>query len=222
METTSQQVCQRVKRLVDNTCCLYASNAILQCGPEWDKSKTVRENVLSILPFFDEFTVFGETNRLDMFIVEVRDRNYIQDVHSFASLFHRVLFTLFEVDPTSEGYLTDGITTLEWNFTYRKVKFFVSSFAPFYSRDHTRYSHQPESAYIAFQPDHCFSRRGINSKNPDRYLITEKTKANCEKMGYKYDVNLVSNTPKAVRYIHPPVLGQGFIKWWEEKYASVE
>jgi hypothetical protein len=213
---------QRFKVLIDNTCCPYAADVKFRCSPEWDSSRTVRENILLLLPSFDDFIEYGEEKCLDMFVVEIRDSRYINNVHTLASLLHSILSNLHKVDPVSKWNLTDGITTMEWNFIYRGVKLFVPTFAPFYGRDHTRYSHQPESAFVVLQPDHSFSRRNINSKSPDRHLITGKAKARCEKMGYKYDADLVSGTPKAVRYIHPLVLGQDSVKWWEDIYADVK
>lgn len=220
--TIENGIQQRFEILREKTCCLYADSAVAVFAPGWNPVLSAKENVLQILPRFNEFVSKGEKGNLDMFVIEIQDKNYIHNITSFTSLFHRIIFLLRENDPTNNNPLTDGIMTLEWNFVYKGVKFFIPTFAPFYKTNHTRYSHLEESAFIILQPDHSFDRRGINSRNPGRHRITEKTKAKCEKLGYKYDVSLVSRTPKAVRYIHPITLGQSFIEWWDEAYSGVE
>lgn len=207
---------QRFRVLVNRTCCPYAKVANIRYAPKWDQSRTIRENVLALLPYLDQFVERSEEEELDMFVIEVRDNKFIKDINAFASLVYNVLDILHEVDPTSEGTFTDGITSMEWDFVYRNVEFFIPTFTPFYDSNHIRYSHQKDSAFIAFQPDHCFDRHGINSKNPNRRQITEKVRERFEKAGIEYDVSLVSGSIKAVRYIKPLKTGQSLIRWWED------
>lgn len=212
--TSLNGVEKRFKILLANTRCPYAETAVIRYAPLWNADLPIEENILSCIPHLNEFVAHGKNEGLDVFVIEVLDQSYIHQIDSFSRLLNCVLLTLRNTDPTHTGRLNENITTLEWDFIYRDVEFFVPTFAPFYKSNHTRYSHVEKSAFIMLQPDHCFDRRGINSKNPERQLISQRVKARFEKAGYQYDTKLVTGTPKAVRYIHPLEIGQDWVKWW--------
>jgi hypothetical protein len=110
---------------------------------------------------------------------------------------------------------------MSWDFVYRGTKFFVPTFAPFYHPNHPRYSHHEGTAFIVFQPDHCFDRHEINSKSPDRHKITETVRDLFEKGGVPYDVELVVHSIKAVRYIKPLLISDSPVRWWERDVKDV-
>lgn len=213
---SQSSVAQRFEALVKNTHCPFAIGANISFASEWDLKLTTEENTLALLPEFDKFIEHGQKAGVDMFVIEVRDRKYIKDIRTFAALLRSILYTLHQLDPMGDGNLTDNITSMEWDFTYRNVRFFVPTFAPFYDSSHARYSHQKESAFIVFQPDHSFDRHGISSKKPNRQKITETVRMLFEKGGVSYNLNLVSGSVKAVRYIKPHLTGDSPIKWWED------
>jgi FPC/CPF motif-containing protein YcgG len=215
-------ITQRFCSIVSKTYCPYARRADIQFAPEWNKNLIIEENIMRFLPFFDRFVQHEEREELDMFVVEVRDHEKIKSIDNFAKLLHYILYTLNKIDPTHKADLTHGIHSLEWNFTYNGLKFFVPTFAPFYSPTHARYSCSKDSAFIAFQPDHCFDRHGITSKNPRRHKITESIRSKFERGGAGYDIELVSHSIKAVRYIKPLLVGQDPIRWWETDISCKE
>jgi len=165
-----------------------------------------------------DLNVFVEdsaSQALDLFVIEIRDRTLTSTLPAFAKTLRDVLFAFAERDPLRSQLLTEGIESPEWNFDYRGVDFFVPTFAPFYPPEHTRYSQDELSAFIVLQPDHSFSRRGINSQSPHRERLTSQTRDLFESMGYQYNVNLITGTPKALRYVHPVDPFGTPIRWWE-------
>jgi hypothetical protein len=211
----SSSIAQRFYNIVSKTYCPYACRSKIRFAPEWDKNLRIEENIKRFLPVFDKFVQDEEPEALDMFVVEVCDHEDVRSIDNFARLLHYILHTLNKVDPTQRANVTDGILSKEWNFTYNGLKFFVPTFAPFYSTTHARYSYSMDSAFIAFQPDHCFDRHGITSKNPHRHKITESIRSKFERGGSGYDIELVSHSIKAIRYIKPLLIGQNPIRWWE-------
>jgi hypothetical protein len=213
---SKSRVAPRFAALIKNTHCPYATEANISFASGWNRKLTTEENILALLPEFDNFIEYGQEEGADMFVIEVRDRKYIKNTRTFATLLRSILHTLHQLDPTSDGNLTDNITSMEWDFTYRHVRFFVPTFAPFYDSSHARYSHQKESAFIVFQPDRSFDRHGISSKNSNRQKITETVRMLFEKGGVTYDLNLVAGSIKAIRYIKPYLPGGSPIRWWED------
>jgi hypothetical protein len=206
---------QRFSVLANKTHCPYASRAKAWFAPEWDATLSVRDNTLRIVPDFDRFIDFGEEQELDIFVIEVRGSESIKDINSFADLLYCVLHTMNVSDPISTSYLTDNIESMEWDFTYRGVEFFIPTFTPFYKASHVRYSYQNDSAFIMFQPDYSFDKYGINRKNPKRFDITNGIREMFERNGFTYDIELISRSIKAVRYIKPHQIGYPPIRWWD-------
>lgn len=212
---SNDSISQRFSVLVNKTFCPYASSSKVWFAPGWDTSLSVRENTLRIIPYFDKFIEVGEEKELDIFVIEVRGSQSINNIYSFADILYCVLHTMNESDPTSTNCLTDSIESMEWDFTYRQMEFFLPTFAPFYDANHVRYSQHKDSAFILFQPDYSFGRYGINSKNPKRFDITKGIRETFEKNGFTYDIELISRSIKAVRYIKPHQIGDPPIRWWD-------
>ena len=202
--------------------CPYAKSAKVAYAPEWDCNLSVKNNVLRLVPHLARFTDSAQEEGLDMFVVEVQDKRYIKSLSAFASLLRRVLFVLRESDEFSSAPLLEGVLDKHWNFQFRGTKLFVPTFAPLYRADHPRFSHEESSAFLVFQPDHCFTRRGITSTSSSRSTITTVVKDLYEKAGYSYDVVLVSKTPKAARYIHPLLPGEPWVRWWDSVYSGLD
>jgi hypothetical protein len=205
----------RFLRLVRATCCPFARTATIAYAPAWEDDFSLRENVTRTVSGLNIFVEDGEDRALDLFVMEIRDPAHTSTLPAFTKLLRYVLFAFAERDPLRSEPLTAGIESLEWNFRYRGMDFFIPTFAPFYPPTHTRYSQDELSAFIVLQPDHSFSRRGINSQSPHRERLTSQTRAICECLEYQYNVNLVSGTPKAIRYVHPVDPFGAPIRWWE-------
>lgn len=209
---------ERFATLVNSTHCPYAREAKVHFAPSWDSRKTVEENVTVLLPALERFALYESKKDGDMFVVGVSDIKYTRSIYTLAKLLNHALHAIYASDLTSKGELTDGITTMEWDFTFKKNRFFIPVFAPFYDKTHARYSFHSHTAFIVFQPDDCFSRHNITSDNPSRREITLHVKSLFEKGGVNYDLSLVADSPKALRYLKPYNVGGKPIKWWEETY----
>lgn len=205
---------ERFLPLVAGTACPYARHANIAYAPEWDERLTVIENTARFLPALHRFTEHCRQHRMDMYVVEVRGSRCVEDIKLLVCLLNALLHTIRRLDSTTDEPLTQGIETMSWDFIYNGVRFFVPTFAPFYKPNHPRYSYQPGSVFILFQPDTSFDRHKITSKNPKRGDITRRIKEGFEARGFSYDVSLVAGSPKALRYIKPINFGQEPIRWW--------
>ena len=216
-ESVFTPVASRFQNLLKGTCCPYAQFASISFGPAWQTDQSTRENLTRLLPYFDEFAERAEDQKTDMFVVEVREPGHLKNIEVFSAFLRTLLTTLKEADPLRTGDLADGIDSPEWDFTYRGVRFFVLTFAPFYDERHGRHSHCEDTAFITFQPDQSFDRYGINKKSPKRRKISEAVRDAFEKSGIRYDFCLVTRSIKALRYVQPLGVGQDPIRWWEEQ-----
>lgn len=205
----------RFNRLVQATCCPFAKTARTALCPTWEPSRGAQQNIVTVVRWLDDFVAHAEQNELDLLVIEIRAVRYTRTLGSFVRLFRRILFEAAKRDPLRTEPLTNGIESLEWDFEYRGTPFFIPVFAPFYPDSHTRWSRDSKSAFILFQPDHSFGRRGINSRSPHRGRVTEQSRRRCVRAGHQYNVDLISGTPKAVRYIHPIDPFGTPVRWWE-------
>lgn len=204
----------RFERIIRRTACPYAAGALIRYAPKWIANLSPEQNTVRYQPDLDRFIETGARDALDMFVIEVRGVDDIHSLEGFSEILYRVLFTFHNLDPHRTGALTDGITTLDWDFVYRGVRFFIPTFAPFYDTQHPRYSHHAPSAFIVLQPDHCFTRRGICRNSPSRELTAQGIRDAFAERGSPYDVHLVSGSPKAERYIKPLKVGDPPVRWW--------
>lgn len=208
-------IVQRFDRVINGTHCPFACKSKVKFAPVWKTDLTTQENVMLLQPYLDVFVEHEEIDGLDMFVIEVREYGVISRIDLFARFLHEILDRLSKLDPTRTTCLTDGITSKEWDFKYRGLRFFIPTFAPFYANTHARYSHYEDTAFIAFQPDHCFDRHGITSNNPNRYKITQAIRDMFEKGGSGYDIQFITQSVKAARYIKSLRIGDSPVKWWE-------
>ena len=206
----------RFEKLLRRTYCPYASLAKISFGPSWRSDENTRENLKRCIDHFDEFTQRIELDKIDMFVLEVRDQNHLQNINAFSTFLHTLLERLHNADPTRTGALIEGITSPEWDFKYKRLKFFVLTFAPFYDKYHGRYSHCEDTGFITFQPDQSFDRFGINRKSPNRLKVSEAVRDAFEEGGIRYHFSLVTRAVKALRYIQPLEVAQDPVEWWKE------
>ena len=206
----------RFEKLLRRTYCPYASLAKISFGPSWRSDENTRENLNRYIEHFDEFVQRIELEAIDMFVLEVRDQNHIQNINTFSAFLHTLLERLHNADPIRTGALIEGITSPEWDFKYKGVKFFILTFAPFYDKYHGRYSHCEDTGFVTFQPDQSFDRFGINRKSPNRLKVSEAVRDAFEERGIQYHFSLVTRAVKALRYIQPLEVAQDPVEWWKE------
>ena len=207
----------RFKKLIDNTYCPFAKDAKIMYSSDWDSKIDFKKNITRILPQFACFVTKGIPDGYELFITEIRQKSIIKQIKNFAGFLNKLLHEIYLSDTRAVKYFTDGIETMEWDFTFNDVRFFIPTFAPFYKRTHPRYSFNPDAAFIMFQPDCTFDKYNISSKNPDRSEITEKIRDLFLENNVTYNLRYVRGSIKAVRYIKPVNLEGPPVKWWLKK-----
>lgn len=221
LASENQYVFKRFGSLVEYTPCPYAGDARVYCAPEWEPLTPFIENVDRLVPSLDRFVDQIEALNLDIFVVEVRQADSIYELRSFAALLHGLLYALNHRDPNRIEPLEHNIMSMDWDFLYKEERFFVPTFAPFYPPNHPRNSRNHGSAFILFQSDHAFSRRGINSKSPDRPNVSLWVYGLFRQAGMDYSMRLVTQRPKAERYVKPFRVDDEPIRWWQEDFQHL-
>jgi len=208
-------VARRFYPLLQSTGCPYAELANISFGPEWSLNETFHENIARLLPAFHAFAERSLDDNSDMFVAEVRDPMCLINIHEFARFLNKLLTKLSQFDSSSATSVFDGIESPEWDFSYKGLKFFVLTFAPFYHKCHGRYSHRKETAFVTFQPDHSFDRFGIHKASPIRRKLSRTVRDAFLRKGMPYHYELVTGSIKALRYIQPLEVGHAPVRWWE-------
>jgi hypothetical protein len=149
-----------------------------------------------------------------MFVVEVQERRTIKSTTTLAPWLRALLQGLADADSRQRRVVTRGIEGKKWDFTFRSERLFLTIFAPFYEKNHPRYSESPRSAFVVFQGDFCFRSRGISGSMQNRVGLTHEVAACFLRRGYSYDLGLVTHPMKAARYLKPEDLSAGPVCWW--------
>src|SRR6266545_2938567 len=92
-------VASRFQKLLNATCCPYAQFANVNYGPAWRIDQSAGENLTKLLPYFDRFAERAEDEKTDMFVVEVREPDYLQNIEVFSAFLRTLLTTFNEADP---------------------------------------------------------------------------------------------------------------------------
>ena len=163
----------------------------------------LKKTLMAITSAFLEYILKNGKSGVRLFIVEIRETEFALDLENFAGIFYKLLHKIHLKDKNATEYFTRGIEKMSWDFTFDKVKFFVSTFAPFYENNHPRYSFSNDTCFVMFQPDKVFDKFGINSKNPKREEITKRVKELFLSKGFKYSLKYVRGSLKAERYLKP-------------------
>lgn len=202
-------------RFLKHSPCPYARRAsVLHVGP-WRDS---RPTSIELDGLADRTRALVTDASADLIALEVQGADRIAGVGGSASLVHALLAGLRERDFTDTRALTAGITDPDWDFEFEGHAFFVSLFAPFYPPDHSRWSGEPDAAFVLLQPESSFRRFSVSSKRPGRRALSEGVHRRFAAYGQSYDLDLTMLAPKALRYVKPIALGDAPLRWWEAPY----
>jgi len=207
----------RFRKLVAHSPCPFAKDAKIMYALDWDPGIGFTENIHKTLPRFISFVTNGISDGYELFVMEIRHESIINQIEDFAGFLNKLLHEIHLSDTTSVTYFTEGIESMDWDFTFNSIRFFIPTFAPFYERNHPRYSFNTDTAFIMFQPDSTFNKYSINSKNPDRNELTEKIKTLFLENDFIYSLKYVKGSIKSIRYVKPVNLEGPPVKWWLNK-----
>jgi FPC/CPF motif-containing protein YcgG len=151
----------------------------------------------------------------ELAVLEIHRANELKSPEAAGVFLRDILLGLRSRDLSENRDLTDGIDDPGWDFDFFGEPFFVSFFAPLYAPDHSRFSGEPDIAFILFQPERVFRRFRVSSKRPDRGALSKRVHRTFARSGQHYDLAMATRVPKVLRYVKP-LEGEEPIRWWTQ------
>lgn len=116
-----------------------------------------------------------------------------------------------------------------WWFEWNDDSIFITTFAPCYPEDHSRYCFgaDPESSWILFQPEFSFAWHQLTPDTKETKWenpVTMRDKIRCEfkKHNRIYEIpNTIFYSP-ALHIVKNLKIGMPYIEWWKSKPQKKE
>lgn len=108
-----------------------------------------------------------------------------------------------------------------WVFQFNRITFFVTTFAPFYPKTHSRYSFGTENGYILFQPEISFAQHDIPDDTPhtnwaEPRTIRDQIRVAFNKAGRMYKIRQSLSYPMVHDILMPVHDSKNeIICWWK-------
>ena len=146
----------------------------------------------SSLPMFVKFLAVGDVLRLDGFVFALPGEQFGRDVEKFGQGVRRVLRCISDHDPAGFHCMNKSyVSKVGWSFEFNRVPIFITTFAPCYPSNHSRFAFGAEQAFILFQPMYSFAIHDVgndtthtNWDNP--VTIRDKIRAAFHQNGREY------------------------------------
>jgi hypothetical protein len=189
----------------------------------WNSEHRLKKNIeqfktLDLDPYIEQPQPY------DVIPLELPSEQYAKDIPTLAATLKSALSTLNkqsieelkDLKPDNNGrYWYDG-----WQFSYRDTRFFITTFAPFYRANSSRYNYGLENAIILFQQEQLLrdSLPADQQKRNNRKLLVRELFA---KRGQSYTNNKTiepgfgQKAHEAPRYIKPLPGKTEVIRWWK-------
>lgn len=205
----------RFRLLAKKSDCLFAKTANIWGCVEYDEERTLKENIQTLIPSLIKFvTLADDGEKLDGYVIEIKEKSLFQDVESFTKTVKQTLEIISEADPVGLNVMKlKSISSSSWYFSFCNVPIFVTTFAPFYSSSHCRYTHSiPELeniCYILLQPEISFLQNNIGSDLPttnwdNPESIRDRIRCNFKKHGRGYYIPPTNRYPVAEMIVLDP------------------
>ncbi|XP_005112877.1 uncharacterized protein LOC101859301 [Aplysia californica] len=225
-----------------NTECVFAKRSRAWGSPSYDYNLTLEENIKGLIPTFYKFTLAFQPLRLDAFLIELPGSLYGTDIQALSKAVRTVLLTLREHDlklrraavnaradfdePTRKSQLELLVEHPErwdrrnWVFEFNRVTFFITSFAPFYPEENSRYSFGCADCYMLFQPEMSFALHDLPPDTAETNWecpvnVRDRIRVAFREAGREYEAPMKVKEPmvyEIVKRVHPQ---DDVIKWWE-------
>lgn len=226
---------ERFKTCKEASPCLFAKTAKLWGSPEFDRAKTVHENMLELLPALLKYVSLVEEEEgvsRDGFLIEVRGIEHCKDLPAFAATVRAVLSAISERDPAGLNCINmKSILSPHWHLSLCTVPIFVTTFAPFYPVNSSRYmgelsAENKDSCFILLQPEESFYRHKIGMDTPHTNwtypeTIRDKIRINFREKGRDYYIPSTTSYAAAEQYVARPentntnALVKPLVRFWE-------
>lgn len=113
------------------------------------------------------------------------------------------------------------VSLVGWSFEFDEVHIFVTTFAPCYPENHSRYAFGAENGFVLLQPMYSFAIHDIGDDTPHTNWDEPKTVRDKIRVAYKenkrpYQIRKTLYYPMAEDLVKPLVEGPGnVVQWWK-------
>lgn len=210
----------------NNSDCLFARKSKLWGAQKWNKDISVEDNVkTNVIPSFLIFSNFHEHLNLDGYLIHMSGSVYGSDVETFARGFCHLLESLAAQNPDGRNCMTDAdeiIDSSKWVFEFNRATYFITTFAPFYSSNHSRYSHGVNECFVLFQPEISFARHNLPPDTPatewtEPKTIRDRIRIQFKQSGREYLIRDTVNYPMSHDMIKPVEFDGPLVSWWKHR-----
>lgn len=205
-----------LRKLQASTNCPFARRAKVWGAREWDDSKSFAENVRAAADGLTRFARISRFEGLDVFAVVLPDR-FGATVEDLATTTHKLLSTLVERDQ-EQVLQMERIEDPEWQFAFAGERFFITTHASCYPREHSRYAYGCGETVFAFHPEHSFDSPRFNVNGPVLHELVRKL---FRDGGQPYDGSAAMRSKlEAAKYVKPVGLDSPIVRWWNTESES--
>ena len=222
---------RRFERIKRGTQCVFARLAILWGCRDCDPETPLRERVMRSLQAFCLFASLHDG--VDGFLFEATEARSLSDL---CGALRTILGTLSQHDPSGYCCVRKALAFKRgWVFTFNGAELFVTTFAPCYGSNSSRYSFgERNSAFVLLQPYHSFLLHDVGSDTPatswDRpQTVRDRIRVAFRNVGRPYPIPARPESyPAANNFVLPLESMDGdVVRWWEaegdeEEDASVK
>lgn len=213
--------------------CIFAKTAKLWGSPEYERDKTLQENISCLMPALLKFISLIESPnfKFDGFVIEIKGKQYSSDLAAFSKTVRIVLQTISELDPSGLNTMSMRVLSSQWHFSLCTIPIFVTTFAPFYGPDHARYmgkntNDNRDSSFLLLQPEEAFHRHRIGLDTPqtswqDPQTVRDKIRVSFREKGRSYYIPPEVSYPVAEHFVPHPEnikadeLKQPLVHFWD-------
>lgn len=206
-----------------NTHCTFAKRAVLWGARDYDMSLSVEQNVERSIPALIKFLAIGEHQHLDGFVFELPGEEFGNDVHKFGQGVRRILKCLSDHDPSRYHCMNKSfLDKIGWSFEFNEVPIFVTTFAPCYPDNHSRFAFGAQNAFVLLQPMYSFVIHDIGNDTPhtnwsNPTTVRDKIRVAYKENGRPYYIRDIVVYPTAHDIVKPLVdNGTSLVEWWKD------
>ena len=179
--------------------------------------------ILRSLPALIKFLAVGATLHLDGFVLELPGDEFGETPQKFGEGVRHILKCISDHDPAGFHCMNKSyVPKIGWSFEFNGVPIFVTTFAPCYPDNHSRYAFGAEGAFVLFQPMYSFAIHDIGEDTPHTNWDNPVTVRDKIRVAYKennraYYIRDTVFYPAAHDIVKPLVEGTGkLVEWWKD------
>lgn len=176
------------------------------------------------IPALIKFLAIGEHLHLDGFVFELPGEEFGQDVHKFGQGVRRILKCISDHDPAGYHCMNKSyLNKIGWTFEFSEIPIFVTTFAPCYPSNHSRFAFGTKNAFVLLQPMYSFVIHDIGKDTPltnwdNPTTIRDKIRVAYKENGRPYHIRKVVVYPTAHDIVKPlEDSGLTLVEWWKSE-----